>query len=427
MPTRYRVGAAGSAAIMANGLLAAEIWRRRTGQNQTLRLNLIAAAAALRASSYLRVDGTKGPDPWSPISGFYQTRDQRWLQLHCNFPRHKSGVLTLLGCADNAEAVSAAIRTRDGSALEDDLTRAGMCASLVRNRAEWLQHDQGRAVAELPVFEVEKIARSDRIPLPTCGDRPLSGIHVADFTRVLAGPIAGRTLAEHGAQVMRVHAEHLPTIPAAVMDTGHGKDSCHLNLETPSGRRQLHELLSTTDVFLQSYRPGSLANRGLSPERLGQQYPGIIYLSLSAYGHRGPWREKRGFDSLVQSVNGMVHEQSGGAVPRHLPVQALDYISGYLLSLGAMAALIRRAQEGGSYLVRVSLAQTGHWVDQLGRTPVAEADIRFSDISPWFLKRKTPHGEMSYLGPVLGMSQTKPRWDRPSVPLGTHRAQWRNV
>jgi crotonobetainyl-CoA:carnitine CoA-transferase CaiB-like acyl-CoA transferase len=398
LPTNFLLGTAGSAAIAAGGVAAADLWYVRTGRRQHVTLDMRAAAAALRSDRYLRIDGKPPSNLWGRISGFYQTRDGRWIQLHCNFPHHRDGVLALLGCDNDATAVAQAVATWDGQRLEDALAEAQMCAGLVRSREEWSAHPQGRAIAPLPLFEIIKIGDSSPEPLGT-GSRPLAGMRVVDLTRVIAGPVGGRTLAEHGAEVMRVDAPHLPNIRNLVIDTGHGKLSAHLDLGLGADAEQLRRLVRSADVFSQSYRPETLASRGFSPEALAALRPGIV------------------------------HEETTGDKPQHLPAQALDYVSGYLMAFGAVVALARRAREGGSYLVRVSLAQTAQWIHRLGRlaaglTGQRHPDLRLEDVQDLLIESETPFGRLRHVAPAVQLSETPPYWARPTVPLGFHEAVW---
>src|SRR5262249_25345635 len=199
---------------------------------------------------------------------------------------------------------------------------------------------------------------------------PARGVRVLDLTRVIAGPVCGRALAAHGAEVMRITAPHLPGLPELDIDTGRGKLSAALDLRAAEDRERLTGLLRQAHVFVQGYRPGGLAALGFAPEACAELRPGIVVVTLSAYGHQGPWALRRGFDSLVQNANGLnvaEAEAAGVPAPRELPAQALDHASGYLMAFGAMMALARKAREGGSWHVRVSLAQTGHWLAGLGR------------------------------------------------------------
>jgi len=350
LPSDFKIATVAAASIAAAGLAAAELWRLRSGRRQHVAVDARAAAAAFRSERYLRVDGRTPPGAWHPVSGFYRAGDERWIQLHCNFPHHREGALRVLGCDGIRDAVTAAVAKRKAAELEDGLAAAGLCAGMVRAPAEWQQHPEARAVATLPLFEIVRIGDA---PAEAAGrgERPLSGVRVLDLTRVIAGPVCGRTLAGHGADVLLVTAEHLPAIEVHLMDGGFGKRSARLDLRRADHLEQLRVLMRHADVVCQSYRPGALAARGLSPEDLARLRPGIVYVTLSAYGHVGPWRERRGFDSLVQSVSGIAHEggvAAGTDGPRHLPAQALDHATGYLAAFGAMVALARRAREGGA-------------------------------------------------------------------------------
>jgi crotonobetainyl-CoA:carnitine CoA-transferase CaiB-like acyl-CoA transferase len=253
-------------------------------------------------------------------------------------------------------------------------------------------------------------------------------VRVLDLTRVIAGPICGRTLAEHGADVLLVTAAHLPSIDVLVMDTGHGKRSARLDLRRDEDAERLRELIRGADVVCQSYRPGALAARGFGPEALARLRPGIVAVTLSAYGHVGPWASRRGFDSLVQTVSGIAYEGGRAAGidgPRPLPAQALDHSSGYLAAFGAMLALARRAREGGSWLVRLSLAQTGRWIDGLGRIEGPETpEQRIEDVEDLLITSDTPFGRLRHVAPAARLSETPAWWTRPSVPLGTDPPTW---
>ena len=426
--TPYRVGAAGAAALAAVGLAASELWALRTGRRQHVSVDVRAAVASLRSARYLTIDGRPPPDPWDPLSGFYPVGGSRWISLHCNFPDHRDAALAVLGTAAERAAAEDASRNWDGPALEDAIHAAGGCAGLARRADEWLGHAQAAAVAAQPLLEIQRIADAPPEPLPP-GTRPLAGVRVLDLTRVLAGPTCARTLAEHGADVLRITGAHLPDSGAMELDTGLGKLSAHLDLRSAEGIGRLRELLRGADVFSQSYRPGALAARGLSPQHAAALRPGIVYVSLSAWGTSGPWRERRGFDSIVQSVSGMALASGDGAKPRLMPVSAIDYVSGYLMAFGAMAALGRRAREGGSWLVRVALARTGRWIVDRGTIAPARLSEVPQELPPEEVARLTTHtrspaGLIGHLKPVVGLSETPPHWARPPVPLGHHPPEW---
>jgi len=436
LPTRFLLGTAGAAAIGAVGIAANELWKLKGGQSQDIKIDARRGAMAMRSNLYLKLDGEYAGRLWGDISGFYETADQRRVQLHCNYPHHRDGVLRVLDCENDKDHVKAAVAKWQGQELDQRLADAGLCAALVRSSEEWQNLPQSNAVASLPLLEITKIGDSAPEPLPE-GPQPLSGIRALDLTRVLAGPVAGRTLAEHGADVMRISSPHLPFVESLLMDTGHGKLTAHVDLATEQGKATLTGLIKGADVFSQAYRPGTLTRRGFGPQDVARLRPGIIYLTLSAYSHEGPWAMRRGYDSLVQSASGIVDEHSAPGSTAHLPGQVLDYASGYLGAFGVMTALARRTREGGSYMVRLSLAQTAHWLNSLGRAgsdtggnlggnddPRRLPDPEMSSISDLLMDSATPWGRLTHLAPVLKMSETPPHWRRPTVPLGSHEPVW---
>src|SRR6266852_7345819 len=433
LPTPFRIGAAGAATLAASGLAATELWQVRTGRRQRVTVDLRQATAALRSGQYLQLAGTDVSSERNTIMGFYPTRDGRWSYLHCNFPNHRAAALGVLGVAEDREAVARAVATWNAADLEEAIIAAKGAGGMARTEGEWARHPQGAAVAALPLLEILRIGDSPPEPLPE-GDRPLAGIRVLDLTRVLAGPSAARTLAEHGADVLRITAPHLPSRDYQELDTGHGKLSAFLDLREARDVDALRALAREADVFSQGYRPGTLAARGLSPEALAELRPGIVYVTLSAFGHVGPWAGRRGFDTVVQTVSGIATRQGEicpGATPgpRFYPVSAIDYVTGYLMAMGAMVALGRRARHGGSWLVRCSLAQTGRWIVERGEIAAdlladVAADFAASEIARWSTETETPVGRLAHLAPVLRLSETPPRWIRPTVPLGHHRPAW---
>ncbi len=425
-PTPYKIGTAGAAVLAAVGAAAARLWSLKTNRNQAVRIAVRAAAAAMRSARYLRIDGKPPPEAWDPLSGFYPVKDGRWVSIHCNFPNHRDAAIGVLGNPADRAAAEAASRGWDGLALEDAIHAAKGCAGLARTAAEWAKHPHSAAVFAQPLLHIEKISASEPEPLPP-GPRPLSGVRVLDLTRVLAGPTCARTLAEHGADVLKIAGPHLPDSGATEIDTGMGKLQAFLDLRTKEGIETMRGLLKTGDVFSQSFRPGTLSARGFSPEEAAKLRPGIVYVTLSAWGTAGPWRDRRGFDSIVQTVSGMAYAQSAGlppeTKPQLMPVSANDYVGGYLMAFGAMVALARRATEGGSWLVRVSLARTGEWIVDRG---LIEG---FASVP-----RELPGEELkslmmqtlnyTHLKPVLELSETPPFWERPPVALGTHKPKW---
>ena len=433
LPTPFRIGETSAAALAAVGLAVSDLWALRTGRRQEVTLDTRQATASLRSGHYMQMDGAHVSTERNTVMGVYPAKNGRWSYLHCNFPNHRAAALSVLGVPEDREAVRQAVAKWDALELEEAIIAAKGAGGMVRTMDEWARHPQAAAIASLPLMEIVKIADSPPEKLPD-GDRPLSGVRVLDLTRVLAGPTCARTLAEHGADVLKITAAHLPNIGYQEYDTGHGKLSAQLDLREPKNVDTLRELVREGDVFSQGYRPGTLGTRGFSPEALAQLRPGIVVVSLCAFSHVGPWASRRGFDTVVQTVSGITSRQGElfpGAAPgpQFYPVSAIDYLTGYLMAFGAMVALRRRVSEGGSWLVRISLAQTGRWLVGRGQVPEAELKDVPKEFTPeelkrWSMTSDTPVGRLHHLAPVLRLSETPPRWARPTVPLGHHEPVW---
>ncbi len=433
LPTPFRISETGAAALAAVGLAASDLWELRTGRRQTIAVDTRQATASLRSGTYLKMEGAPVDFGRNAVMGTYPAKHGRWSYLHCNFPNHRAAALKVLGVAEDRDAVRKAVAQWDALELEEAIIAAKGAGGMVRTMEEWAQHPQGIAVASLPLMEIMKIGESAPEPLPA-GDRPLSGIRVLDLTRVIAGPTCARTLAEHGAEVLKITGAHLPSLGRQEYDTGHGKLSAHLDLRESKDTEILRALVREADVFSQGYRPGTLGSRGFSPEALAQLRPGIVAVSLCAFGHAGPWASRRGFDTVVQTVSGITSRQGElfpGAAPgpQFYPVSAIDFLTGYLMAFGAMVALGRRAREGGSWHVRISLAQVGRWLVERGQVPEAQLkdvpkEFSAEELQRWTMTSDTPVGRLQHLAPVVRMSETPTRWDRPTVPLGHHQPVW---
>jgi len=428
LPSSFRVAAAAQVSVAASGLAAAEIWRLRSGQAQEVAVDMRHAVVECRSERYLRVDGQPPPPAWDVIAGVYKTGDGRFVRLHTNFPHHRAAVCDVLSCKPEREAVQAALLQWDGEAFETAAYAAGGVVALMRSFEQWSALPQAKALAALPAIAIEKIGEAAPRPWPA-GNQPLAGLRVLDLSRVIAGPVAGRTLAAHGADVMLVSGPELPAIPWLVIDTGRGKFSCSLELKSKQGRDIMRELVAGADIFSQGYRPSALASLGFAPEQAAQISPGIIYVSLSAYGHAGPWAERRGFDSLVQTATGFNHAEglaAGIDGPKELPAQMLDHATGYLMAFGAMMARARQSREGGSWHVRVSLAQTGRWLWHLGRIAdgLKTADLKADAVSPFLQESSSGFGPLRAVSHSAALSRTPAYWMRPAMPLGSHAPQW---
>src|ERR1700726_2906964 len=427
LPSSFRVDAAAQVSIAASGLAAAEIWKQRTGQSQSVAVDMVHAVAECRGERYLRVDDKPPPPTWDPTAGIYKTRDHRFVRLHTNFAHHRAAVCKVLACKAERDEIQGAVMQCDGAAFEAAAYAGGAVVSLMRSHDEWSATPQAKA-SELPALTIEKIGEAPPKPWPK-GNRPLAGVRVLDLSRVIAGPVAGRTLAVHGADVLLVSGPELPAIPWLTIDTGRGKLAAFIELKREQGRGVLRGLLTQADIFAQGYRPSAIASLGFSPEAAARINPGIVYVSLSAYGHAGPWAERRGFDSLVQTSTGFNHAEgqaAGVEGPKELPAQMLDHATGYLMAFGAMMAKARQSREGGSWHVRVSLAQTGRWLWNLGRVAAGftTEDLKSEMVMPFIEEMQLGFGPLRAVRHSAMLSKTPAFWARPAMPLGSHTPQW---
>ena len=379
-------------------------------------------------TTHVAIDGRPVP-AWADLSGVYATRDGRHLQIHCNFPHHADGVVARLGCSPDRDSVATAIARRDAFELESDLVGAGMIGAAVRTLQEWDAHPHAAATRDLPLVSVEQLAEADPIvdPAPASGDLALSGLRVLDCSRVLAGPVAGQMLSSFGADVLRIGADHLPSVPVGVMSTGFGKRNASIDLRTEAGVASMDALLADTDIWIDAYRPGSLEKLGFSADRAAERRPGVVVVQVSAFDWDGPWGGRRGFDSIVQSTTGI--RWAGGAVaadgygapldrdPIGLPVQALDYATGFVAAGVAAQLAAHQRRVGGSWLARLSLLRTRNWLVRRGgpeafRPGPVEIDPR------WLHEVDSDFGRLTSVRPLAGRIGTSPRH------LGTAAPAW---
>ncbi len=341
---------------LVTGAVAAQLAAARlvTGDPSPVRLDAGHVGVAVRSERYARLQGRPVGMGFAPLSRFWRTADG-WLRLHGNYAHHRAAAASVLGSDDGAAVATAAARWR-AEELESAVVAAGGAAAAVRTPEAWAGSPQGRAVAGLPLLALSRVAESAprRSALP--------GLRVLDLTRVIAGPVATRVLASHGADVLRVDGPRLPDLREGLLDTGSGKRHVVLDLAAARDRATVEELLAAADVVVQGYRPGALEAFGMDPAALAERHPHLVVVRLSAWGLRGPWAQRRGFDSLVQAATGIATVCGTAQEPGALPVQALDHATGYLAAATVLAALVRQREEGGGWYGELSLAQTASWL-----------------------------------------------------------------
>ena len=388
-----------AAAGVGASLLAATL-----GTGVEVGLDTRGLAVALRSERHLLRDGRSPGSPFDPLSAFHRTADG-WLRMHANYPWHQAAALRVLDCAE-AEA-PAAIAQRGAVELETALHAAGGVGTAVRTEPGW------RALVGPPPPLVEHMELGPAAA--RAGVRP----RVLDLTRVIAGPVGTRTLAAHGADVLRLDPPDRPELPLQYWDTLPGKRSALLDL----GARPdvLEELLAGADVVVTGYRPGALDRYGLAPEALAQRHPGLVVISLSAWGYRGPWAGRRGFDSLVQAACGIAVAEGSAAAPGALPAQALDHVTGYLVAAAALLTLARQRRDGGSHLVRLSLVGTAGWLQRLPRATPEGTEF---DPAPYLVELDAPDGRLTLAAPPGTVDGQGLAWPDPPPSFGTAEPRW---
>ena len=437
MDSKFKLGEVAAAAHASVGVGVNDIWELKTGRRQKIQISVRSAAASLKSNKFIEIRQRNGEyqklvdkdhEFNRQLNGIYRSKDGRWVLPHFGLNHLRDRMLSLLEACPDQSSISKAVLKWDAIDLENAIAELNLCGGMVRGNSEWLAEPHGTVLSKKPVIEIIKIGESDPEPIPN-SIRPLGGVRVLDLTRILAGPIAARTLAEHGADVLMVTAENLPQVHAYVADTSHGKRSCFVDIKENEGARKLKELTIGADIFSQGYRPGAMEKLGFGPEELSEIRPGIIYLSINCYGFDGEFSNRGGWEQVAQIMTGLTtieDESTKMNSPSLLPAAANDYITGYLGAYGALLALARRAKEGGSYHVRVSLCQTAMMIYRNGKilSELAPKELSLREIEDLSILSNTHLGEAKHLAPVLYLSETPPFWEMPTPKLGGNKAEW---
>ncbi|MGP3946489.1 CoA transferase [Streptomyces sp. 6N106] len=424
LPARLPVAELARATVGVCSLAAAELGARRSGGAvPEVRVDEGAVATAFVSERHLRIDGRK-PTNFAPLSGFWRAADG-WVRTHANYPHHRARLLAALGLPGDSgpDELAAALAARPARAIQETVYAGGGLAVAVAEPG-----GSEIPLGGLPLVESRRIGEGAPRPLPRPlpeAALPASGVRVLDLTRVIAGPVATRTLALLGADVLRIDSPGLPEDPDAHADTGFGKRSAALDLGAPEGRRTFETLLADADVVVTGYRPGALDRFGLAPDALLERHPGLIVAQLCAWGWSGPWAGRRGFDSLVQAATGIaVVEAKAGADghPGVLPAQALDHGTGYLLAAGVLRGLTERQEVGGGHL-RLSLAGTASWLLR-GIAPARRDDGSAYDAAPWLAETGSGLGVLRYARSPIATPDGPLDWARPPGRLGADAPRW---
>jgi crotonobetainyl-CoA:carnitine CoA-transferase CaiB-like acyl-CoA transferase len=442
-PTKHRLGACIAIPIMAGAAGIADIWRQRSGRGQDLTLDLRKAIHGINPMYKFNptVNGYPYQLPYwinpdyqldNPM-GFdlYRTKDGRFFLPTGAYPGLLNDMCSFLHCGPDHDQIAEAVSKWNSEELDEAAAEAGLVFAIVRTPEEWAAHPQGKQLADRPLVEIVKIGDSDPEPF-TPAARPLSGLRVLAATHVIAGNVMGRTLAEHGAEVLQISHPNEFENEGLMQDPCAGfTSSAWLNLKDPEALKRAYELAADADVFVESYRPHKIADLGLSPEELAARRPGIVYASAQCYSYDGPWAERGGFDMEALCVTGFTTLEGTPEQPKFPPTFVMnDFVAGYLGAAGIQAALIRRAKEGGSYHVRVNLARCAMWFNSLGTFDTAEPGTGTQNqlLAPDTITAQTPYGELVRLAPPVQFSETKPYWRDPVLVVrGSSKPAWTTV
>jgi hypothetical protein len=444
LPSRFDVTGLAVASVGAATLAAAEfLAARNAGPGSAepvppVTVDSRAACAAFAAEGLFTPVGWSRPELWDPIAGNYQAADG-WIRLHTNYAYHRAAAERVLG-ANERDAVAAAVRRWNAADLEAAVVAAGGCAAVMHSRDAWLASAAGAAANRAPVLSVAErpvpAAPAAAVPAGSVpAGRPFAGIRVLDLTRVIAGPACTRFLAAYGADVLRVDPPGFAEVPALLPETTAGKRTTFLDLRAEGGRATFEALLAEADVLVTGLRGGALARLGYDDDTLARHSPALVHASLNAYGWAGPWRERRGFDSLVQMSSGIAAAEAGlgesGAAgsgkPAALPVQALDHGCGYLLAARVGRGLTRRLTAGVRSQIRGSLAGTAKLLWSLPGPEAQPPDPRPAQPQPaGFTLVDTvtawgPARRAAFPGSIAGAA---PVLEVEAGPLGRHDPEW---
>lgn len=429
LASRQRYGTAVSATLAAQAAAVAAVWCDRGGERQRIDVDLARAVhLGLRTTFHLRQQGHAfSVGSFSRAENYFETSDGRHVYLLRNNGRGTitQDLIGLLRSANSTEGIAAAVRQWRAADLEEALAVARLPGVMARTTEEWNAHPQGRLLCEEPGVSIRRIGKAAARRWPA-GERPLSGLRVLDASHVIAGPAVGRLLAEQGADVLHVTNPAERETPAVMMDLGFGKRAAYIDLNRAPDVERMRELVAEADVFIDSFRPGALRARGFAPEDLAELRPGIVCVSISAYGYEGPWSTRGGYEPIGHAVSGLALREGGGGAPRGAPTITMnDYLAAYLAGAGVLGALLQQTRDGGSHHVTTSLTQASMWVLAQG-----ELDGPMPAPPAWtpspgdLLRCDSVFGQLEHAAPIVQYSHTPACWSRPPQPAGASPASW---
>jgi len=399
------------ATMSAIGLAVATIGKMRGLGSQKITIDRRHAGLLLNSICYFFQSGWQCDimSVHTAINGFYETKDGRHIVFNGTYPHLRTGLLNFFNCINIKENIAKEVKKYNADDLEQRLADAGLCATIVRSKEEWLSHPQGKILHEKPVIELIKIADGEPVPFSDDVLRPLEKIKIVDFTHVIASPNIGRMAAEHGADVINCRSPRLDHVLPFDIETSIGKKNAYIDIDDPHDRSLVMKLIEDADCFIQGFRYNSMEKKGFGYKDLLKMKKNIIYVENNCYGFEGPWAGRRGWEQLAESSSGLAMIHSQGRDGLHLiPALYHDYTTGWLGSLGLLAALLKRSTEGGSWLVRIALSKTSMLGTRYCQNTEKAVPIGEKDFKDYWVDQASPIGLLTRVGPCIELDKTPP-------------------
>jgi crotonobetainyl-CoA:carnitine CoA-transferase CaiB-like acyl-CoA transferase len=444
VPSRFRFGSMAAVALAAKAVAAASIWKMRSGEGQDIHVDVRKALqrfAGFFDFKWELINGrppTAASDPenpflqYPPMTLWNKTRDGRWVMPCAYYPKLRSHATTLLRCDDSVSAVQNAMLQWRADELETAAVEAGLPFAMLRTTEEFMKELQYTEVlSKEPLIRVEKIGESDPVPFKSGGKTPLDGVRALGMGHVIAGSGIGRDLALFGADALNIWQPLDWELEPFYWTSHVGMRSSILNLHEKRDLEKMNQLLNDADVFFSNRRPGYHERFGLTADELCAKNPGLIHTKATLFGETGPWSNRSGFDEVAGAVMGIFTLEGTPDNPRLTPIRIVcDYVGGWLASVGVMSALRRRAVEGGSYRVVVSLGRVTLWLISLGifdkkyaQTTAGSSD-EHTYVPPDLFTAETPLGLYQGIAEQVVMSRTPGSFRTVLVPRASSKPEW---
>ena len=435
-----RFGALAAIGLAAKAVAVAALWRFRTGEGQDITVDVRKAFTRFCGFFEGKWETVNGRPPamgWDAVDPFFEfpmfreTRDGRYVVALNVYPKLFARGLSFLGCSADIQSVRNAILQWRAEELENAAAEAGLVIAMVRTNEEFRRELQYTEVlSKMPLITVEKIGESEPMPFKKDAKSPLDSVRAFGMGHVIAGAAIGRDLAFYGADVLNIWRPDDTEIEAFAWDAQVGMRSTILDY-SKDDRVKFDNLLKDADVFFSNKRPGYLERHGLDAEELCAKKPGLIHAQVVLHGERGPWKNRPGFDEIGAAVSGLFCIEGTPTHPKSPPIIPIcDNVVGWLGTIGILAALRRRAAEGGSYRVVVSLTRTVLWQLSLGifDKEYARATAGSSDehrnIAPDMFIAETPLGTYQGMTDQVVLSRTAGSFRTVLVPRGSSKPEW---